>query len=251
MSTISFKCSACGSQLRAPLESVGKNGKCTKCGASNAIPSQDDKPKANDDALPYFAIAIAAVALLLSATTLIMSASVFDVRREMKELEAQTNKKLDRVRLDQMLSNAKLHEIDKGTVSFDPAVSTYQVITAQSQAFYLYILSAESYLNGVRMKVRIGNPSNAAFSDASLIVHWGKSSPKFEGNSELERESKKYEWKQTLKNGSFNIPRIKSGAWTETEIVLSGIEGSELGYVDFSLNLNRIQLADQLPHFGL
>jgi len=90
---------------------------------------------------------------------------------------------------------------------------------------------ASPYLNGYRLKLSIGNPSAAEFSNVTVKVRWARS---FNWNG-YTQESYKV-WQTSIREKDIDISRnLSPGTWNLVDIDLVPAEADELGFLELSL----------------
>jgi hypothetical protein len=97
---------------------------------------------------------------------------------------------------------------------------------------------ASPYLNGYRVKLSIGNPSNAKFSGAKVKVRWARAYDfdKFTSESYALWQSSIHEKEATLTEDL--IP----GVWNKVDLDLIPSASDELGYLEVSITSGSVSL---------
>lgn len=126
----------------------------------------------------------------------------------------------------------------RNQVVFDISKSTgYYRIDSNLGIFYVGITHVEKYLEGYKVKVRIGNPQQCSYGSANIQLGWGK--PPIDSGDEATNVSNL----MNLEKASIKLPgSIKSGIWNEFEIQLTPMTEEDLHYVTMSLVLDGITL---------
>jgi hypothetical protein len=113
------------------------------------------------------------------------------------------------------------------TVILDPSSREFQRLDSDSGTFLVSLADASPYLNGYRINLDLGNPSNAKYSNAKLKITWGPAIKDF---------SKYDEWKASLHEKDVDITsNLEPGAWNHETIDLIPCSSNDLGYLKVSL----------------
>ena len=70
-----------------------------------------------------------------------------------------------------------LMPLEEDYTDLDPAAKGYGVIATNKGRFFIAVEKVETYLDGQRVFLRIGNPSSAAFGGCKLDVTWNSRGP--------------------------------------------------------------------------
>jgi hypothetical protein len=133
---------------------------------------------------------------------------------------------------DQMLEGLRLSVIDLQkdlcTLATLSSASTGFVPLRTSTGFLLLLSldAIESYLDGYKVKLRIGNSSSVTLSGLELNVNWG-----------AQLAYKRARFRKASTPQDF-IP----GIWTPVEIVLPNTKATEVGTIEFSASSETVSL---------
>ncbi len=131
------------------------------------------------------------------------------------------------------------HEVDSSLhVNCDD--SNFSWLQSDSLLFPVSCSRAEPYLDGYKLRLYIGNPYSATFTDVKLDVTWGAMG--FLEMSLLGEEAPKV--KSRSKTVSFS-ESLRPGTWNELPLVLSPANADEASRVTISLTIGSVQLAER------
>lgn len=120
----------------------------------------------------------------------------------------------------------------------DCSSPSYAWLRYKTFLFPVICESAQPYLDGFRLQLRIGNPYSADFGDLRLEVAWGEGGwihRLFKGDEapELKLRTKTVSYAESL----------EAGAWTRIALVLSPATSEEASRVSISLSSDAVALA--------
>jgi hypothetical protein len=121
----------------------------------------------------------------------------------------------------------------------------YNRIDSGAGLFVLSIKDVEKYLDGVKVKLHVGNLTTARFYGGMFIVEWNTHFPSLNEGEAVEYLSKLNEWRESLikKEISFTDELIP-GKWTSIEIILPGIPLEKFGHISLELKTDRFALLE-------
>lgn len=127
----------------------------------------------------------------------------------------------------------RLSALESGDASVSTEEEGYDVAKTKFGPFTVSTRGAVPYLDGFKVKLRIGNLTNANFNGAKLNVAWGP--PLTEKNAE--------EWSMNQKRKKIDLTtRFLSGAFTDVEIVLTPAKAEEIKSITIGIELNQLSL---------
>ena len=100
-----------------------------------------------------------------------------------------------------------------------PGSDGYSVIRTDLGPMTVSLENIESYANGSRVTLQVGNITSATINGAKATVEWGRVS----SDSAADNPTKSREV-------SFRNP-LRSGSWNTISVVLEGVPPTELGFV--------------------
>jgi len=139
-------------------------------------------------------------------------------REKMEELERKIEELGDRI-FDLEFSSSY-----RESVTLKPAHSGYGLAKCDLGVLTFMIGDVSQFANSIKIRLRIGNPLDAALDDVEGNYEWGSISKK-EGR---ERRDKIGSKKITLNE------KILAGSWTTATIILEGVEVKDFGYLKIS-----------------
>ena len=110
-----------------------------------------------------------------------------------------------------------------------PGTRGYSVVRTDLAAVTVSLDDVQAYANGSKVKLNLGNTTNAKLDDAKMKVDWGSVDAKGTPINDEER-TKDVKDVEVLKS-------MFAGSWTGLEVILEGMPPDKLGFVrihDFS-----------------
>ena len=96
----------------------------------------------------------------------------------------------------------------------------------------------EPYLQGYKLHLQIGNPTNLTVNNAQLGVRWGAA---------YEAEKDFASWYKSLKETTLTLTEnLKPGFWNDVDVIVSPATASELAYLKVSIKTDSVSLT-RLP----
>lgn len=130
--------------------------------------------------------------------------------------------------INYLLSQA---EFKNQWVSLDPASPGFHRVNSSAGFFLVSFQSAQPYLDGYKVVLRIGNPTVAVYEGVKISAAWGA-----RGRADDRIPPK-------LRNMDVNLPgRLEPGSWNDVEMVLPATQSNEMGEVRVALETNRVSL---------
>ena len=108
--------------------------------------------------------------------------------------------------------------------------------------------NVETYLNGVRLHLRFGNPLTMAFSGGTIKFKLGSKPPGIAALSGSNGTSEENQWESSLtkKEVSFT-DRLAPGYWTPVTVTVSDFDVKGLQYMEVAMSPNVISLMTAQP----
>lgn len=102
--------------------------------------------------------------------------------------------------------------------------------------FLISLHEIKPYLDGCKVAINIGNPTNVLYSGFKAKVKWGK---RWEEGINYD------DWVKQLreKEESFT-EELKPGWWNKAVVTVSPAKPDQLGYLEFSIETNNAKLFD-------
>jgi hypothetical protein len=126
------------------------------------------------------------------------------------------------------------------TATFDPVASQgYSRIDSNVGPFLVSMNNIQSYGDGVRVAIEIGNLNSATYSGGRLAVTWGPRVPDFRGP-----ETDSYaDWQRKLRQDTISFTDvILPGAWNRVSFVLPGTNMADFGHIEIGISVDRLSL---------
>lgn len=143
----------------------------------------------------------------------------------------------------------QLEWLQNKSVSIDPVTPGYQVIDSNAGRFLIACDDVHPYLDGQKLKLRIGNPNLITYSGFKLKAQWGSKSPSYPTDGQRNPESAARwqvvysEWKQSLREKEIeSTAELKPGLWNTVEVILSPAKSNELGYIQVSMTTDKVRM---------
>ena len=139
----------------------------------------------------------------------------------------------------------KMNQDEYKSAVFDPANGkSYQRIDTTSGTFLISIQDVSPHLDGVKIKLDIGNIQQGRYNNFKLKIKYGQRYPKYDPKQSSEERKKKldeYERSERQKEESF--PReLKEGSWNSVTVLLPDIKPNEFGRLEVSMTTSTISL---------
>ncbi len=108
--------------------------------------------------------------------------------------------------------------------------------------------NVESYLDGVRLHLRFGNPLTMAFSGGTIKFKLGAKSPGIAALSGSNGSEEENQWENSLTKKEVSFPdRLAPGCWTPVTVTISDFDIKGLQYMEIALTPNVIVLMTAQP----
>lgn len=142
-------------------------------------------------------------------------------------------------------------EAFKGPQESFAAVDTsgqgFAILESNNGIFLISCKGAETYLDGHKLTLHIGNPYNMSYNGFTLKAKYGNRPSDFPKDGTAEeiaawRETYT-EWEKTLhqKDSSFT-ETLAPGAWTKIKMILTPSKPEELAYLSFGMATDEVSL---------
>jgi len=117
-------------------------------------------------------------------------------------------------------------------IQLDPSTHGFQRLDSDNGSFLVSVKDASPYLNGYRLKLNIGNPSNATFSNVTIKVRWARA---YNWNSFTSSSYK--QWQSSVHEKEITLTSdLQPGSWNAVDIDLVPASADELGYLELSMS---------------
>lgn len=126
-----------------------------------------------------------------------------------------------------------MNALESGDATVSTEEEGYDVARTKFGPFTVSTRGATPYLDGFKVKLRIGNLTNANFNGAKLKVAWG---PPFNAQNVEE-------WSNAQKTKEIDMTtQFRSGAFTDVEIALTPAKADEIKSFTVGIELNQLAL---------
>lgn len=127
----------------------------------------------------------------------------------------------------------RVDALESGAATVTTDGNGYDVARTRFGAFTVSTRGATPYLDGYKVRLRIGNLTTANFTGATLKLEWG---PPYNSMRASER-------RKNMKKKDVNIPnRLTSGSFTEVDVILTPAKPEEIKTFTVGLELNQLGL---------
>lgn len=166
----------------------------------------------------------------------VLKKQVNQLSEEVKKLTEQvmglqtTNSRL----LGRILS---LEAVNSTSIEVDPAnAKGYQRLRASAGPLLISMVEAVPYLDGYKVKLRIGNPASVTYSGFTLKAKWG---PRYDW-SKFSVDSYTNWEKQVKEKETKFTEQLEAGRGTPIELLLAPTSEQQLGYLVLSIETSEL-----------
>jgi Protein of unknown function (DUF3251) len=132
------------------------------------------------------------------------------------------------------LYNSELTALCDGGAILDISDGGYAPAKTVAGVILISCADCEPYLDGYRLILKIGNPTNANFDGGSLHLQYGR---KWDSNSDYSQ------WQKSLRAADFAFAAsLEAGSWTNVPIVIRSVTSEGLAYLKVTIELNSLSL---------
>lgn len=156
-----------------------------------------------------------------------------------KQPTATPTEQINNLRAELFALQYRVSALESGEATVSTEEAGYGVAKTKFGPFTVSTRSATPYLDGFKVKLRIGNLTNANFNGAKLNVNWGP--PLDEKNSKNLEEWNKNQRLKVI-DLTTNFP---SGAFTDVEIVLTPAKAEDIKTFTVGIELNQLSLRER------
>jgi len=139
---------------------------------------------------------------------------------------------------DLLLLQLRVSALESGEATVSTVEEGYDIAKTKFGPFTVSSRGATPYLDGFKVKLRIGNLTNAKFNGAKLNISWG---PPYDS-----KKIKYEEWKKNQKKQTFDLTNSFSpGTFNDIEIALTPAKSEEIKSFTVGIELNQLALRVQ------
>lgn len=152
------------------------------------------------------------------------------------------------------LLKMQLEWMQNKAVPIDVSDQSYQCIETNTGKFLIACDNVQTYAEGQKLTFRIGNPNFITFSGFKLKAKWGLKAPKYaDFGKEIDPPTKwqtAYSlWQKAVREKEIDSPiELRPGIWNTVEIVLSPAKVEDLGYLELSMQTDKVMLLRDKPN---
>lgn len=145
------------------------------------------------------------------------------------------SKQIKELRSDLFLLQYRVSALESGEATVSTTEEAYDIAKTKFGPFTVSSRGATPYLDGFKIKLRIGNLTNAKFNGAKLNISWG---PPYDNKS-----SNYEEWSKNQKKKTVDLTTSFSpGAFNDIEIALTPANAEEIKSFTVGIELNQLAL---------
>jgi len=128
----------------------------------------------------------------------------------------------------------------KTEVEFDPSSTSYRRVDGDLGIFAVAISDVRPFADGVRVTLKLGNPSSMTYSGATLTLEYGPRAPSSDPTGPPDAA---VAWLGALQQRTEKITTtLAPGRWNPVQITLPKIEAKDFGYLSVSIETDEIIL---------
>jgi hypothetical protein len=159
-----------------------------------------------------------------------------DLRKELLALRQEIQTLKTNLSLDEFLLKNKQDRSD--AITLDLTQKAYQRLDTDNGFFLVSVEEAAPYLNGYKIRISIGNPSYATYTNYKLKVRYSKP---FDWGKYTEDSYK--EWDKAIQEKEISYPEsLQPGAWNGIDVILAPVTADQLGYLTLSMTTSLVSL---------
>lgn len=152
------------------------------------------------------------------------------------------------------IANLKQSVYGQKSAILDPSDKGYSYINTDKGVFLFTIDGADTFLDGHKIILRIGNPMNMTFSGFKLRVVYGRRPPEMPSTDisktydENRATSQKWwedrrAWAKTVRTKDITFTdTLESGAWNKVNFILPDTKPEDVAYIDVSIFTDQVSL---------
>lgn len=145
----------------------------------------------------------------------------------------ELRKEVTRLAVETYFLKSRVESLESGQATASTEEQGYDIARTKFGPFTVSTRGVTPYLDGFKVKLRVGNLTNADFNGAKLKLAWG---PPFDGNSHEE-------WEKAQKKKEMSVTnRFASGSFTDVEVILTPAKPEEIKSFAVGFELDQLQL---------
>lgn len=251
MENLILKCSKCGKPVQVTPELAAQPVQCPHCKTQLETPTKQDSPPVSQTSNPRFAPIVhghplASYGMIVSIIACIGFGVAFYEINSLNERLSEMNQTIFSLRT----SDTRIR-IENEKAIIDPAQKGYSTCRTNNGIFFISFVDAIPYLDGIKVKLLIGNPMLCSYNGMTLFVNYGA---RLNSNDEFKYRFGNVNDEDYLKyrNSMKTVPLItlqdtlSPGRWTPVEIVLPSIKTSDFGRLEIVISADQVQLTSSV-----
>lgn len=133
------------------------------------------------------------------------------------------------------------------TITIDPAGNpAFQRLRTSYGDFFVTLEGVEPYLDGIRVRLKVGNPTSADFNGFDLQVTWGERQPDLSGDNAVPKWKR---WRGEMRTKDCPFTNIlTSGTWNKVSFILPATEPEQFGHLELSMSIRAIRMDSDSPN---
>jgi hypothetical protein len=145
------------------------------------------------------------------------------------------SKQITELKSELLVLQIRVSALESGEATVSTEEEGYDIAKTKFGPFTVSCSGATPYLDGFKVKLRIGNLTNAKFNGAKLNICWG---PRFDS------EKIKYEeWSKNQKKKTINLTdSFTPGSFKDIEVALTPAKAEEIKFFTVGIELNQLAL---------
>lgn len=177
-------------------------------------------------------IAALVISIIACCTAGIALLGIIDVDHRMRRVSRSKSGSDSETTWKLIALESKLDQYN--SVTLDPSIpKQYARVNSSSGFFLVSLQNVEPYLDGVKVRLNIGNPLSATYGGFKIKAKWG---PKWNHVSVKE-------WQSVLREKELSFTdSLESGRWNEVELILSPATPEDFGHLKIAIETDTVSL---------
>jgi outer membrane murein-binding lipoprotein Lpp len=168
-----------------------------------------------------------------------------DQKTKLQEIETKVTEletKINELELD--LNLTKLKDEKYSSANFDPAEGErYQRLDTTSGTLLITLSDVRPYLDGVKVKLKLGNIQSASYSGFVISSEYSRRFPKYIKDQPEQNKKNTEEYERSIRKKEQEFTQLlKAGAWNTVEITLPDIKPTEFGSLEVKVMMSTVRL---------
>jgi len=162
------------------------------------------------------------------------------VRAEIAELKKQVASLEGQLNLYKYLLKQKQDRTDE--LAVDVTAKGFLKLDTTNGPVLVSVQEVSPYLDGYKVKLELGNPTNATYTNFTIKAQWGRS---YDWNKYTPDSHEKWE-KSLHSKDIIYTEELKRGVWNKIDMILTPASANELEYLLISIDSKSV-LLNSLP----